>query len=451
MKKIITTIALACSFTLSSYADVKKHSPRVSAIMDWEIGGAAIATAPTQVNNIPILDVGVQWNANLECGNFDINASISNQLNGVTEGFRQALQNIVQAATGAIASLPALAIQRASPELYDMLQQGILQGKLDFASAELSCEDMQAVMMGEKAFPWEEYKLTAEAKAWDNEVRGSWGADAIATKNRVTAAPSENAGVEWACGDMRGGNFQDPIRSINDIVIAGYNTLFNRNDKCDISGMPTSNSGTPLYDYWASPQQAADFTVEVVGDEEVRMCDGCKKMEGKPGRGLTYKHEDLANTMTGTLRQIVNGNLAVDWNNLKQVSAPPAVKVTPALIYSIREKSSAGRDAMTMKIANEIAYIRLVEQGRIMIQMLRTGLKEPNISKFEGPVSTAKQAIKDIESEMDILQKEMEVKKAVASNTIIKILGRDEQAIQDSKTNYNRNRTLNSVTPFGQP
>ena len=52
---------------------------------------------------------------------------------------------------------------------------------------------------------------------------------------------------------------------------------------------------------------------------------------------------------------------------------------------------------------------------------------------------------------MDVLQKEMEVKKAVASKTIIKILGRDEQGIQNSKTNYNRNRTLNSVTPYGQP
>jgi len=42
------------------------------------------------------------------------------------------MNNIIQSATGAVASLPALAIQRADPALYDLLQQGILQGKMDF-------------------------------------------------------------------------------------------------------------------------------------------------------------------------------------------------------------------------------------------------------------------------------------------------------------------------------
>ena len=445
--KIKNVLILLLVISSSGFADIREHSPRISAVLDWELGGAAVATAPTKVTTIPILDFGIEWNVNMECGNFDMSISVANQLNGVTEGFRNMLANIVASAKGAIASLPALAIQRASPELYDMLQQGILQGKLDFAAAELSCEDMQGMMMGEKAFPWEEYKLSAEAGEWKGQIAGSKGSDAVAVKKKATEAKPEDKGTEWACGEKRGGKLQPPIKSINDIVITGYNVLFDRSNKCDTGGMPSSTSA-PLFDYWPSSQKAADFATEVVGDIEVRMCDGCKKLESKPGRGLTYMHEDTTKDMTAVFSQLASGSLAMDWVHLKKVSAPPAIKVTPAIIYSIQKRTTAGQQNMIEKLAGEIAYARIMEQGRMLIQMLRSGMKEPNIAKFPQPVKAAQDAIVAIESELKQLELEVQVKKAVASKTLVKILGREEQGIQESSRS--KKRTTNSVTPYGQ-
>lgn len=50
------------------------------------------------------------------CGNFDISTTVKNQLNGLTDGFRNLMSNVISSATGAVASLPAMVIQRANPD-----------------------------------------------------------------------------------------------------------------------------------------------------------------------------------------------------------------------------------------------------------------------------------------------------------------------------------------------
>lgn len=40
--------------------------------------------------------------------------------------------DVIQGATGAVASLPAMVIQRANPGLYDMLTNGVLQANVSF-------------------------------------------------------------------------------------------------------------------------------------------------------------------------------------------------------------------------------------------------------------------------------------------------------------------------------
>lgn len=52
---------------------------------------------------------------NATCGNFDIGATVSNQLNGITNGFQNLMGTVVQNAQSAVASLPAMVIQRANP------------------------------------------------------------------------------------------------------------------------------------------------------------------------------------------------------------------------------------------------------------------------------------------------------------------------------------------------
>ncbi|ECO0902437.1 integrating conjugative element protein, partial [Salmonella enterica subsp. enterica serovar Newport] len=75
-------------------------------------GGSVISQSPTS-NSMQLLGLKAGINSDLMCGNFDIKTTIGNQLNGLTSGFKDLMGNVIQGATGAVASMPAMVIQRA--------------------------------------------------------------------------------------------------------------------------------------------------------------------------------------------------------------------------------------------------------------------------------------------------------------------------------------------------
>ena len=92
--------------------------------------------------NMQSIGVGIGWNNNLICGDMSITTTLQNQLNGLTNGFQQIMSSVIQSATSAVASLPALIIQRADPGLYNLLTNGVLQARLDFDRSKLTCKAM---------------------------------------------------------------------------------------------------------------------------------------------------------------------------------------------------------------------------------------------------------------------------------------------------------------------
>lgn len=60
----------------------------LSDMVFYQIGGGVGYMAPPSRGTIPAAEFGIGWKANLMCGNFDIKTSIKNQLNGLTEGFK---------------------------------------------------------------------------------------------------------------------------------------------------------------------------------------------------------------------------------------------------------------------------------------------------------------------------------------------------------------------------
>lgn len=451
MKKNIqlmyATICLVFSSVVS--ASTVNHSPRLTGTIDYEIGGGYISQAPTTIHTVPILELGIGWDMNMECGEFDPQISVANQLNGITDGFQDMMSNIIQAATGFVANLPALAIQRANPGLYDMLQQGILQGKLDFEWAETSCEEMSQVLMGEKSFPFENYKMSIKSNNWSQEIAAS-GGDAIAAKEALDNINHGNAGAEWVCGANKGGTGQQPIKALTDVVQVGYNIMYDRTNSCTTAAVSASlGSGTPLWAYWNGPVAASNWATRVVGDIEIRTCDGCRKMRGTPGKGLTYMHRDMTNILVSDISDLVSGATTLSWQNLNRVSAPPGVHINDIIIMAIRQRSTTARGEMIRKLAGEVAYARLVEQGRLLIQVLRTGVKEPNVSAFEPAKIAVDEAINQIKTELELLEKDIKTRQAIAKNTIRRMLGNEEKAVQE--TSINRRSKPSGINQLGLP
>lgn len=434
--KTCTLVALlvGSSIVNTAFASGNESSPRMRNAMDYLVGGGYIGNPPSQISTVPILELGVGWDLNMECGKFDPKITVSNQLNGLTEGFRNMMSNIIDSATGAVAGLPALAIQRANPGLYDMLQQGILQGKMDFEWAESSCEEMSRVMFGEESFPFENYKLQIKTNNWSEEISAA-GGDAVRAKNELDDTNHGNEGAEWTCSNKKGGTGQQPIRAITDVVQVGYNIIFDRVDTCSTGAVAAAvGGGTPLWEYWASPVAASNWAKNVLGDIDIRTCDGCKKMSGTPGKGLMYRHDDMRNDIADDLTDLVTGAMLMSWQNLNRVSAPPGVVIDDVIIMSIRKQPANSRQSMIYKLSGEIAYIRLVEQGRLLTQLLQTGVKEPNVASFEPAKTIVADAVDELQIQLDQLEREINTRKDVAENTIHRILGREEKRVQETRT-----------------
>src|SRR3546814_15558474 len=91
------------------------------------------------------------------------------------------MSNVIQNATSAVASLPALIIQRADPGLYNLLTNGIFQARLDFDRSKMTCRaiaNRMADMAGGQA-------------GWDQLAEG------MALRDAVSRSEERRVGKEW--------------------------------------------------------------------------------------------------------------------------------------------------------------------------------------------------------------------------------------------------------------
>lgn len=189
------------------------------------------------------LGVGLGWNNSLICGNLSLSDTLQNQLNGVTDGFQTIMSQVIQNATSAVASLPALNIQRADPGLYNLLTNGILQARLDFDRSKATGRAMANKLAD----------LAGGTLGWDQLAQGQALKTAVSNTQDAVAATEQaesqrgNAGVPWVGGDNAGGAGQSSIKVVGDVTRAGYN-LLNGRAVTDTSSIDASTCGNRLHD-----------------------------------------------------------------------------------------------------------------------------------------------------------------------------------------------------------
>ncbi|MBA9873334.1 integrating conjugative element protein, partial [Ralstonia insidiosa] len=246
----------------------------------YSIGGGN-AVSMGRAAGMRSLGVGVGWNSNLICGDMSIQTTLKNQLNGITNGFQQIMSSVIQSATSAVASLPALIIQRADPGLYNLLTNGVLQARLDFDRSKLTCRAMAEKMA----------EMAGGQLGWSQMAEGLALRDAVSSTDAVSAIEQAetrrgNDGVPWGGGSNAGGSGQPAIKVVGDVTRAGYN-LVNGRGVTDTSSIAPASCSSLSCQTWASPQAAVEWATRVLGEKEQRTCDACTKTETTPGVGLT--------------------------------------------------------------------------------------------------------------------------------------------------------------------
>ena len=408
----------------------------------YSIGGGR-AVSMGGAGNMQSIGVGVGWNSNLICGDMSITTTLQNQLNGITNGFQTIMSNVIQNATSAVASLPALIIQRADPGLYNLLTNGILQARLDFDRSKMTCRaiaNRMADMAGGQA-------------GWDQLAEGMALRDAVSSTDAVSAIEQAesnkgNNGVPWVGGGNAGGSGQSSIKVVGDVTRAGYN-LLNGRSATDTSSIARSACGNRLTcQTWSSPQAAADWATRVLGEREQRTCESCTKTQTTPGVGLTPMIQEEYETKLQVLQELVTGARPTTLASL-DAAGSSSLPITRGVIEALRDEPD--QDVLGRRLASEAALSRVLEKALLLQRTLLTGKKEPNVAANELAVRAVDQENSALEQEINNLKTELELRRTLAGNSAMAIIQRHSTRAAGSRGVFEGDTTRDRLREVQKP
>lgn len=417
-------ITLAVAISPVAYA---AQAPTEDSLWYYEIGGAEPVSVPANPAVVSMtLGGSAQLGLGYSCGKFDPVAAVTNTLNDIGSGVDSMMNAMTTAATNAIASLPALILQRANPGLYDLFQNALLKAEETMQLATKSCELMEAEIAQGKN-PYADLITLSKGNDWKVQM-GIGGNDAVTAKKTVESSNGHH-GVPWI-GGQAGGSGQPVLAFTGDIVAAGYNITLNR-PVTDASPVPAA-SATRLSAIWASPADARDWTVDVVGENIATTCDTCRK-DSIPGTGLLPKLYQESAAVTVELQQLVSGSTPPTLDNLEQITAP-GVAITRQVIEAIREMPASEQSLIMGRLVSEIATARTVEKALYARRLLLSGRQVPEVYATDVAREHAERSIAELDAEIDNLLFETRVRKEVVSETVSTLLERAAARRQSALT-----------------
>ncbi|WNU99019.1 integrating conjugative element protein [Enterobacter sp. DTU_2021_1002640_1_SI_PRY_ASU_LCPMC_013] len=408
----------------------------------YSIGGGR-AVSMTGAANMRSIGVGTGWNSNLICGDMSLTTTLQNQLNGITNGFQTIMSNVIQNATSAVASLPALIIQRADPALYNLLSNGVLQARLDFDRSKLTCRAI-ANRMADTA---------GGQLGWDQLAEGMALKKAVASTDAVSAieeaeSSKGNEGVPWVGGNNAGGTGQAPVRVVADVTRAGYN-LVNGRSIDDTSSIDSGSCGDRLTcQTWSSPQAAVTWATRVLGEQEQRTCESCTKTQTTPGVGLTPLIQEEYEARLEILQELISGSQPMSFDNLQKASST-SLPITRGVIEALRDEPD--QDILARRLASEVALASVLEKALLLQRTLLTGRMEPNVAANEMAQDAVTQESNILDREINNLRTELELRRELANNSPMQIIQRHSTRAAGSRGVYQGDPIPNRLDELQRP
>ena len=220
----------------------------------YSIGGGHRLRRQGGVDTGVSLGLNATFGLGMTCGKFDPKFAIENTLNQL----KQRLTNLTSQVQTAVAALPGYIICRAAPQLCQLMQNYTVRAEELINIAIKDCQQMDADLAAGRD-PLDGW--IAIGRAEKLQVVGSTTGDVFtAVESAKKYNPDE--GVRWVAGVKSGGINQPSIRPIADTVRAGYNILLGRS----VTNGSKATGSDPLIALWSTPEAAAKWTAEVVGE-----------------------------------------------------------------------------------------------------------------------------------------------------------------------------------------
>lgn len=409
-------LAITTAFILSGNASaVDLQIPDSNAGWYYGVGGQRTMTAPASpITNSIVLGGSLDWGSGFNCSAFDPTLGISNTLNQVKSGADAIQQQVTDAATGAIASLPLLMLQRANPGLYELLMNSMARAEEGLRVSTQSCQQMQQTI-SEGGNPLEGWIDISRTQDWQDQMGNggyrSSSVDVVQAQQTVEKNNGEN-GVTWVGGTKAGGRGQRPIDIPSDIVKAGYNQSLNRDANSNASA---PQNGSRVSELWESPEELMSFSRSLLGEEKVRTYSD-RPTETMPARGMSFEINKEVERLTPIFDGLIDGAIEMSADNLLSISTPSVV-ITSGTIQALRKLSPSEQNILKGRLIQEVATARTIEKALMLLRLLFSGAQEPNVSQ-NGPAQEAAQKYSSrLQQSIDDTLFEHEMNKRLASST----------------------------------
>jgi integrating conjugative element protein (TIGR03755 family) len=399
-------------------------------------GGSAINMPPVTKQHEIKVGGWVGSNLGFTCGGFNPAISMRNYLNDTKNSVEGLEGDVLNSATAAIGSIPMFGLQKADPELYNLIQNSLTHGEDKFHFSMQDCRGSLA-QIGNGKSPYQDWFSVSDSQGWLNYAKSAEKNQPVDI-NHATQEITKNKdhyGIPWVHPGQNSGGTEEtqvPIRVIYDVVVTGYNVLVDRSRALDDKSAPPEGTSI-LTRYWKNPEEAGEWAQLVLGD--VTISSNTEKDETHPGIGLTTliqtcpPEANNALTCAKTIRekfvQLVGRQDAPTAEELEAVSAENMI-ITPDVILAIRHETEEEQAISVNALAENIAIQNVTNEAFMLRRILIAGSQTKPVHNLSPALTTVQRTLQQLDEEIKNNLFEHTIRQTMMTNTVKTILSFDE-------------------------
>jgi integrating conjugative element protein (TIGR03755 family) len=401
----------------------------------YKIGGARpISTPPVDYSEI---NVGgdLKFGAGYSCGKFDPTLSLQNFMNNLKDGADDAMNTMANAATSAIASLPALFLQRNSPDIYELLQTNTFRAEEKYKFNATSCQQMESqIAKGEN--PYKQWTMFAQSTELKEETESNPDANEAMEKVKESGGdkgvyfPVPGEGIVKA-----GGVGQQPIRVVEAATTVGYNTITRQSNITQINAPSGVNEASPLVKTFKTPKELSDWTQKVIGEKDVyTTTEPSSTPKYTAGQGILVQADKQKQQIQPILiKALKNNNPEEQYQAINELPAGTA-GITVGLIKKLNNTDPEIKGNVIDALASEMALNTEINKAILARRALIASLSEPNISSAQSAKEEINNAIAMIEKEIERSMFEYRLRKELVSGVTQAVLEQTQAPGEETLT-----------------
>jgi len=400
-----------CGLAGSAIAQVSQESVRPAGDSLWlyQIGGATPYTGNRFAKRQQVdFGASASWSLLNSCS-FDPKHSIKSTFENAEENLYGLTQELIGSASSLASAWGLSQIRELNPGLYDFLVKGAQDAKSSYNVAIKSCETMMADV-GEGRNPADGWLKIAKKDTWKEASANNKTASQAQTE--VKEKSGDN-GISWpsASGASKaGGRNQPPANVIADTLHSGF--VHAQGDGSG-GGVATSRAET----LFGSSDSAGDWLVKVVGEKSIQTCRGCQPLRTRIGEGLRSHVASETESMYSTMDAALLAT-SPSAEQLDALSAPGmGIVITQPVIFALQDENDSEKAILAGRLMSEVALARTLEKALVARDLLRAGQQNPDIAANDEAQEEINLALRRLDSEIDNVLFEQEVRSKVLTNT----------------------------------